>query len=46
MHMPDGIIPFQQAIVYLAISITVILVAVWQSRKTLTFKQIPMKLKL
>lgn len=41
MHMPDGILPLNQAIVYLSISIVVILIAVWQARKTLIFKQIP-----
>ncbi|MFW9922253.1 MAG: energy-coupling factor ABC transporter permease [Candidatus Thorarchaeota archaeon] len=41
MHMPDGILPLSHSIVYLAISGVVILIAIWQSRKSLTLKQIP-----
>ena len=42
MHMPDGILPINQAAIYLAISGIIILIAVWQSRKSITMKQIPM----
>ncbi|NHJ84057.1 MAG: energy-coupling factor ABC transporter permease [Asgard group archaeon] len=41
MHMPDGVIPTNQAIVYLVFSAIIILIAIWQSRKSLTLKQIP-----
>ncbi|HUT82524.1 MAG TPA: energy-coupling factor ABC transporter permease [Candidatus Bathyarchaeia archaeon] len=41
MHMPDGILPLSHAIVYLAIAGVIILIAIWQSRKSLTLKQIP-----
>ncbi len=41
MHMPDGVLPLTHAIVYLAISGVIILIAIWQSRKSLTLKQIP-----
>ncbi|MBN1329320.1 MAG: energy-coupling factor ABC transporter permease [Candidatus Heimdallarchaeota archaeon] len=41
MHMPDGILPLNHAIVYLAVAGVMILIAIWQSRKSLTLKQIP-----
>ncbi|MHA1303690.1 MAG: energy-coupling factor ABC transporter permease [Candidatus Heimdallarchaeaceae archaeon] len=41
MHMPDGIIPLGQAIIYIVISGIMILIALWQSRSRLTMKQIP-----
>jgi len=41
MHMPDGILPLSHSIVYLAISSVMILLSIWQSRKSLTLKQIP-----
>ena len=41
MHMPDGILTFPQAIIYLSISITIILLSIWMSRKNLKAKQIP-----
>jgi len=42
VHMPDGILPLGQAIVYLVIAVIMILVAIWQSRSRLTMKQIPL----
>lgn len=41
MHMPDGILPFNQALVYIIISAVIVLISIWQSRKSLTLKQIP-----
>ena len=41
MHMPDGILPLNHSIVYIAISGIIILIAIWQSRKSLTLKQLP-----
>ncbi len=41
MHMPDGILPLGQAIVYLVVSSIVILFAIYKSKKRLTIKQIP-----
>lgn len=39
--MPDGILPLEQAAIYLTISILIIGIAVWQSKKKLSMKQIP-----
>lgn len=41
MHMPDGIIPIEQAIIYLVVSIIFIGISVWKSKKYLSMKQIP-----
>jgi len=41
MHIPDGIIPLNQSLVYMAIAAVFVLIAIWQSKKTLTLKQIP-----
>ena len=41
MHIPDGILPLSHAIVYLSISAIMIIIAIWQSRRSLTLKQIP-----
>ncbi|MHA1224502.1 MAG: energy-coupling factor ABC transporter permease [Candidatus Heimdallarchaeaceae archaeon] len=40
-HIPDGIIPFSQSVVYLSISIPVIILSIWMSRKNLKSKQVP-----
>ena len=41
MHIPDGILPLEHSLVYIAISGIIILIAIWQSKKSLTLKQIP-----
>ena len=41
MHMPDGILPLSHSLVYLSISFVIIIIAIIQSRKSLTLKQIP-----
>jgi cobalt/nickel transport system permease protein len=39
--MPDGILPLNQALIYIIISAVIVLISIWQSRKSLTLKQIP-----
>jgi cobalt/nickel transport system permease protein len=41
LHLPDGILPANHALVYIIISAVVVLLAIWQSRRSLTLKQIP-----
>lgn len=40
MHIPDGIIPITQAIFYMVVSFMLIAIAIWQSQKTITSKQL------
>jgi cobalt/nickel transport system permease protein len=40
MHIPDGVIPLPQAIFYIIVSLTLVAIAIWQSRKTITSKQL------
>jgi len=39
--MPDGILPLSHSLVYISISFVIIIIAIIQSRKSLTLKQIP-----
>ncbi|NHJ49299.1 MAG: energy-coupling factor ABC transporter permease [Asgard group archaeon] len=41
MHMPDGILPPTQALIYIIIAAVIVIISIWQSRKSLTLKQIP-----
>lgn len=41
MHIPDGLIPLNQVLVYLILAIVILAVALWQSNKRLSSKQIP-----
>ena len=41
MHIPDGILTFPQSVIYLAISVVIIILSIWMSRKSIRTKQIP-----
>ena len=41
MHIPDGVLPLNHVLIYLAISALIIVIAIIQSRNSLTLKQIP-----
>ena len=40
MHIPDGVIPLHHAIFYIVVSLILIAIAIWQSRRTITSKQL------
>ncbi len=41
MHIPDGVLPLNHVLIYLAISALIIVISIIQSRNSLTLKQIP-----